>query len=57
MKAIVIGITVILIAVLGVIFLFTNMNNGSHSMSSERIIPPIDASPPNATETATFALG
>jgi len=57
MKAMLIGITAILLAGLGIIYLFTNMNNGSHSIDRRGIIPPIDVSAPTVTETATFSLG
>ena len=56
-KAMVIGITAVLLAGLGTIALFTNANKGSQVMDKERIIPPIDASAPAVTETAMFALG
>ena len=56
-KTITIGIAIVLIAGLVTIPLLTNENKGSHVMEKERSIPPIDASAPAVTETATFALG
>jgi len=56
-RAIVIGITAILLAGIAGIAISTNTKEGCYVMDEERIIPPIDASAPAVTETATFALG
>ncbi len=56
-KAIIISIAVVLLAGLWALTSFTNMNKGNNVMKNNGIIPPIDASTPVETETATFALG
>ena len=55
-KAIVISIVVLVCVGLGTIPFLTNTSKGSRVMDS-KVIPPIDASAPEKTEAATFALG